>query len=156
LGPFTLAGQFEVSEFDATLKSVSRRVRSRTRLIAGINGVTKCLPEYCSTTLGFCRMEASPRGDSGFQVRDLQIAYGFTLQTSPLHLRNEIFYRFWQPFHFCRFNNLAVYGFSWTSTCGTLPRATRKIGDAASSFDLPTREFTADDLAIWTIRELSG
>src|SRR5204862_7157635 len=114
------------------------------------------LPEYCSTILGSCGMEASPHRDSGFQIRDLQIAYGSTLQTSPLQLLNEIFYRFRQPFHSCRFNNLAVYGFSWTSTCGTLPRATRKIGDAASSFDLPTREFPADDLGIWTLRELPG
>jgi len=42
----------------------------------GFNVVTKMLAEYSSTTLRFCIMEARPCGDSGFQIRDLQIAYG--------------------------------------------------------------------------------
>ena len=47
----------------------------------------------------------SPCGDQGFQVRDLQVACRFNAShfTTSTHF-NEIFYRFSQPLHFCRFD----------------------------------------------------
>ena len=44
---------------------------------------------------------------------------------------NEIFYRFSQPLHFCRFNTLALDGFRPNGARGAFPGAARKIRDAA-------------------------
>jgi hypothetical protein len=95
------------------------------------------LVEYSSTTLFFWTREASPCGDWGFQMRDLQALTGSMLQTSPLQPSNEIFYRSSQPLHRYRFIALALNGFRPNGTGRPLPRATGKISDGTGPSFLP-------------------
>ena len=63
-------------------------------------------------------------GDSRFGI--CKSLTGSTLQTSPLQPLNEIFYRFSQPLHFCRFNTLALDGFRPNGAPGRFPEPLEK------------------------------
>ena len=131
--------------------------RDATPPATGFNIVTKTFAEYSSTTLRYCIMEARRCGDSGFQIRDLQVAHRFNAPNFTASSSNEIFYRFRQPVHSCRFNDLALHGFRSNSTRGPFPRAARETRHAACApRHLPAGEFATNDLAIWPVRELSG
>jgi len=53
----------------------------RQRQKSGYQCCYQIFTEYLSTTLPFWIREARPWGDSGFQIRDLQVAYRFNAIT---------------------------------------------------------------------------
>lgn len=132
------------------------RVLPQNACESGFDFVTKCwqnIPRQLWRS-GLGKAAWAAIGDSRFGI--CKSLSGSPLQTSSLQPLNEIFYRFSQPLHFCRFNTLALDGFRPNGARGALPGAARKIRDAAGSVDLPARDLAANDLAVRPVHQLSS
>jgi hypothetical protein len=109
--------------------------------------------QLCGSALG--KPARAAVRDSRFGI--CKIAHWFNAPNFTASTSNEIFYRFMQPVHSFRFNNLALHGFSPNSTPGPFPRAARETRHAACpARHLPIGEFATNDLAVRPIRQLSS